>query len=111
MEYIRKAKDDYYKNLINNLNDPTTCSKKWWNLVKTVYGDKQKSNIPDLNVDGTIIDDLEDKCNKINDFFVQQTYLDESDAVVPDVEDSAIEFHMPQILAGDVSKILQALNS
>lgn len=43
---IRKAKLDYNHKINEQLSNPITSAKKWWNIVKSFYGIKVSTAIP-----------------------------------------------------------------
>jgi hypothetical protein len=71
---IQTAKQDYFTNLCESLNDPNMCRKSWWKLAKSAFGTgfKDSCSTPDLLDNGNIISDPVEKCNLFNSFFVKQ---------------------------------------
>ena len=60
-----------------------TGQKNWWRTLKHFIKPEQTNAIPPLSKDGTIYSDDIDKANVLNDFFVDQTFLDDSTASLP----------------------------
>ena len=84
---IRSSKRQYYANLNNKLQDPDTNSKKWWGIVKSLYGQKMFTTVPTLVEGPLMIHDAKDKAELLNEFFCSQSRLDESSSFVPAVPD------------------------
>jgi hypothetical protein len=79
---IAKAKNDYHRSLVENLSDYSTASKKWWSVINDLTGKKQKEGIPFLNAqNGVKIFDDYGKCSLLNDYFAQQSHLDDTGVV------------------------------
>jgi hypothetical protein len=53
-------------------------SKNWWNLDKRLLGSSKNRSIPPLQTDDDLICDNFTKCELINDFFSEQSNLDDS---------------------------------
>ena len=109
---IAIAKRDYLKGIADSLNDPNMCKKKWWKLLKNVYGKSGSSqnSIPDLMVNGTVIDDISHKCQSLNDYFIEQSTLDDSNATLPNLQYSSPSFDTPFITSSFISKHLKSLD-
>ena len=45
---IRKNKVKYFEEVDLKLRDPCTGPKKWWGIVKALYGQKLHSSVPTL---------------------------------------------------------------
>ena len=84
---IRSSKNQYYAKLNNKLQDPNTSSKKWWGIVKSLYGQKFHTTVPTLVEGPVMICDAKDKAELLNEFFCSQSRLDESSSFVPAVVD------------------------
>ena len=105
---VQEAKADYFTHLYNQLSDPSLCRKKWWKLTKLTYGNSTKSSIPDLIVNGVIIDDLVEKCNTLNDFFSEQCTIDDSHVPLPNIPQRGPSMDAPHI---NVNLVLGKLKS
>jgi hypothetical protein len=66
---IRTAKTKYYTNLSDKLQDPEIGQKKWWGIIKSLYGNKIHSNIPALLEGDRMITDAKEKATLFNDYF------------------------------------------
>ena len=75
---MRHSKKIYYENLNSKLSDPTICSKKWWGIVKSLYGQKIQGTIPPLVEGSRTIFDAKEKAELFNEYFASQSTLDDS---------------------------------
>ena len=82
---IRLSKQQYYDNLSNKLKSKPLTSKDWWSTLKSFISPLSKSSVPTLEKDGLVYSDDTDKANLLNDFFCDQTLLDDSNAEVPNI--------------------------
>ena len=80
---IRKSKQYQIDKLADRLVNSETGQKNWWRTLKHFIKPEQTNAIPPLSKDGTIYSDDIDKVNVLNDFFVDQTLLDDSTASLP----------------------------
>ena len=80
---IRKAKSEEIDKLSNKLKDPNIRQKDWWKTLKSFIKPDQESALPPLKCNDIIYSDDEQKAGKLNDFFTQQTILDEQNASLP----------------------------
>ena len=80
---IRKAKQQEIDNLKDKLKDPNIDRNDWWKTLKTFIKPDQTFSIPPLKCNDTVICDEKRKADKLNDFFTQQTHLDEHNAQLP----------------------------
>ena len=69
---IKSPKENFYKNLAKNLNDPNTSSKTYWSIMKTFVNGKKTSIIPPLLVNNNLMSNFREQANIFNYFFVQQ---------------------------------------
>ena len=80
---IRHSKKIYYENLNSKLSDPTICSKKWWGIIQSLYGQKIQGTIPPLVEGSRTIFDAKEKAELFNEYFASQSTLDDSMAELP----------------------------
>ena len=67
----------------NKLLDTNLQPKDYWRTLKQFIKPQLRSFIPPLNADDVILDDDSDKANLFNDYFTQQTSLDDTHASLP----------------------------
>ena len=82
MKYVSQKREQIDK-LTEKINNNTNCSKDWWKTLKTFIKPNQTSAIPPLNVNSDIYSDNTDKATKLNDYFTEQSSLDDSNANLP----------------------------
>jgi hypothetical protein len=62
---------------------PYTGIKKWWGLIKTLYGNKIYSNIPVLVDDDRMIIDSKEKATLFNNYFCSVHEIEQNDVTLP----------------------------
>ena len=80
---IRKSKKSVTDKISNKLLASNLQPKDYWRTLKQFIKPQQRSSIPPLNADDVILDDDTDKANLLNDYFTQQTSLDDTHASLP----------------------------
>ena len=81
---LREYKQDYTESLANKLKSSNLSSRDYWNTLKSFIKPTQSSpEIPPLHQNGCYVSDSTDKVNLLNEYFVQQTSLDERSATIP----------------------------
>ena len=60
---ILKRKDDYYRQLLDKLNDPKTSAKAYWSILKTPYNGIKIPLIPLILVKNKLILNFKEKAN------------------------------------------------
>ena len=109
---IRKSKKEQIDKLTENINNNTNCSKDGWRTLKTFIKPNQTSSIPLLNVNGDIYSDNTDKATILNDYFTEQSSLDDSNANLPaDLNIPDFTLNSISITANEVESVLKALQT
>ena len=85
IESIRKSEKLYLDQLSNKLKSESLSSKDWWSTLKSFILPVGKSFVPTLGKDGCVYSDDTDKVNILNNFFRNQTLLDDSNTRVPNI--------------------------
>ena len=80
---IRKSKQEVLNKLTENLASPNTKQNGWWKTLKHFIKPDQTDVIPPLNKNGQIYTEEKEKANILNNFFTEQTLLDDSQATLP----------------------------
>ena len=82
---IRKSKANYFESMAQRLKSNSLSSRDWWKVLKSFINTSSSSGIPPLQnpIDGTLVSEDLQKATLLNDFFVQQTYLDDSNQGLP----------------------------
>ena len=97
------------------LQDPKLGPKKWWGIVKSLYGNKIQSTIPALLDGDRIITDAKEKATIFNQYYITQCKRENNDGRIPNIIDfqnssfisclSTTELEVKELLnAVDVSK-------
>ena len=66
------------------LNSGNLSSKQWWSVLESFISSKSNSTVPPLQKDGLIYADDLEKANILNDFFRDQTLLDDGSEELPE---------------------------
>ena len=82
---IRDSKGKSNENIANKLKSGTLSAKDWWSTLQSVILPNRYNCFPPLDNDGQIITDNVDKANALNDYFRDQTLINDTDVEVPDV--------------------------
>ena len=82
-DLITSAKDLYYNNLANKLNNPLLQAKTYWSILKMFYNDKKIPIIPPLLIDNKFVTDIQSKANIFNNFFADQCTPLRNGSVLP----------------------------
>ena len=105
---IRKSKKEQIDKLTEKINKNTNCSKDWWKTLKTFIKPNQTSSIPPLNVNGDIYSDNTDKATILNDYFTEQSSLDDSDSnLLADLNIPDFTFNSISITVNEVESVLK----
>ena len=85
---LRKAKQEYIRSLANKLKTSNLSLQDYWRTLKSFIKPSQTSTIPPLFHENAYISDTNEKANLINNFFAEQSVLDDHLATLPDSVDS-----------------------
>ena len=69
------AKQRHFCRIGDKLSDPSTNSKEYWHLVKSLYGNKIDAGIPPLKENDTIYSSAKEKANILNKHFARKSTL------------------------------------
>ena len=110
---IRKRKQDYLLELENKVNDKSSFgSKEWWKIVNRFSAKKgnAQSEIPPLLHENNVLYSPKQKAVIFNEHFINQSKIQGSDDIVPDMplSDNVIEHIV--ITKDIVSKIIKNLD-
>lgn len=72
---IRSAKINYSTKLNPALSDPLTSAKRWWGIVKSLYGNKYYPAIPAICEGDILVSDSKKKPDLFNDYFVSEARI------------------------------------
>ena len=82
---IRESKKTLNDNIAEKLKSSDLSSKQWWSILKSFISPKSNSTIPPLEKNGTVYVTGTEKANILNDFFKDQTMLNDDNAELPDI--------------------------
>ena len=80
---IRKSKQEVLNKLTENLASLNTKLNGWWKTLKHFIKPDQTDVIPPLNKNGQIYSEEKENANILNNFFTEQSLLDDSQATLP----------------------------
>ena len=80
---IRKSKQLETDKLAAKLRNNDVGPRDWWKTLKHFIKPEKSASLPPLYNDDTVFTEEIDKATLTNDFFVEQTKLDESNASLP----------------------------
>ena len=80
---IRKSKHIQTDKLAQKLANDTSGPKDWWKTLKQFIKPDHRSSFTPLTKYGDIYSDDVDKANLLNQFFAEQTHLDETNSTLP----------------------------
>ena len=80
---IRKAKKDQLEKLTEKLKSNNLSQKDWWRTFKYFITPEQPATVPPLCKNGIIYTDDKDKANILNQFFTDQSILDDTNSTLP----------------------------
>ncbi|MCG7883757.1 MAG: reverse transcriptase family protein [Candidatus Thiodiazotropha endolucinida] len=82
---LRKLKREYFTSLAEKLKTSNLSSSDYWKTLKSFIKPTTNSSIPPIFNDGSYVSDNNKKAKLLNDFFVNQTNLDDANATLPNV--------------------------
>lgn len=108
---IRESKQSCYDIIENKLKSNTLSSKDWWSTLKSVISPNSNTSIPPLEKEGIIISDELEKANALNDFFREQTLVDDNNAEIPTIApyDVDSELNTLTITQDEIESVLKSL--
>lgn len=110
---IKEAKAIYYSKLSDKLKQESLSSKDWWKILKSFISPTQTTSIPPLQNQNTqeIVFSEDQKANLLNEYFLNQTYIDNSDSNVPDLGPQTTSTVINDLLltASETEDILKSL--
>ena len=80
---IRESKRNIKEKLSTKLKSQPLSSRDWWRTLKTFISSESKSKIPPLEINGSVFTDDIDEANWLNDYFRDQTLINENNAFLP----------------------------
>ena len=110
-DLITNARESYFSNLSNKLNDPTTSSKTYWSILKRFINNVKIPNIPPLLVNGVFESDFQKKAEIFNSYFIKQCTILDNGSTLPEPTFKTNKRLTSIIFSSqDMFKIIQELN-
>ncbi|MCG8116730.1 MAG: reverse transcriptase domain-containing protein, partial [Candidatus Thiodiazotropha endolucinida] len=107
---IRKSKKLQIEKLADKLRNEDVKQKDWWKTLKQFIKTDQSSTLPPLYKDDNIYTKDEDKANLMNEFFVEQTMLNDDNTSLPtDVPQPQNFLNLISTTPTEVRSILKSL--
>ena len=111
LSLIRKSKQSHTDKLKKKLTSDQLSSKDWWTTLKHFISPVKSSSIPPLNENNIIVSAPTEKANLLNNFFRDQTILNDNNVEVPycPTHDVFSELDSLVLNREEVSSILKSL--
>ena len=108
---IRESKKTLNETIENKLNSNTLTSRDWWSTLKSVISPTNSSSIPPLENNGQTYTDNLEKANLLNNYFREQTLINDDNVNVPDVANYDIENELSSIILtpAEIEIVLKSL--
>lgn len=108
---IRDSKTMCNERIANKLKSETLSSKDWWTTLKSVISPNSKRSVPPLQTNGIIVSDELEKANVLNDFFRDQTLVDDTNVDLPVIDQYVVhsDFSSLQLTPSEVETVLKSL--
>ena len=108
---INESKRTCNENINNKLKSDSLTSKDWWSTLKTDISPTAISSIPTLESNVCIHTDEQGKTNLLNNYFKEQTFLDDGHAELPFLLPYNIESTLNTIILTplEVESVLKSL--
>ena len=84
--------------MTTKLKSDSLSPKQWWKLLKYFIAPNSKSSIPPLKTNGQIYAEECDKAIILNDFFKDQTLLNERNAEIHDIHSYPVDRPLSNIV-------------
>ena len=108
---IHDAKLTYFNKLAENLKQGNISDKNWWKIAKRFISSNKDTTIPPLNRNNTNYTTPFDKANLLNEYFCEQSNVDDSNASLPPFEPPRSNLDNITITNEDVLDVLKLLNT
>ena len=94
---IRLSKQNHIDTLADKLKYENLSSRDWWPTLKYFISSGQKLTIPPLQSNGDLIIDDTEKANLLNDYFRNQTLLNDRNVEVPVINDYPVTSYLDEL--------------
>ena len=108
---IRESKKALNESLSDKLKSDSLSPRQWWSLLKSFISPSSQASSPPLEKDGLVFVEEEEKANVLNDFFSDQTLLNDHDAALPEIAPYLVERCLSSLILSpdEVKLILKSL--
>ena len=108
---IRLSKQNHINTLADKLKSETLSSRDWWPTLKHFISTSQTSTLPPLQCNDELVTDDTEKANLLNDYFRDQTLLDDSNVEVPFIQDYPVTSYLNDINlnSDEIRQVLKSL--
>ena len=104
---------EYYKEIDKKASDPQNFGRKdWWKLVRSFFNKKGLSDeIPPLKLNANTYYSNKDKANILNNFFVEQSTLENDDDPVPQIPYANFQINDIILNEDEVESVVKGLDA
>ena len=95
---VRKAKESHKDGIANKLKSESLSSKDWWRTLKSVISPNSKQYLPSLEHNGISITEDTDKANVLNDFFRDQTLINDNGIELPEMTPYNVQYQFSALV-------------
>ena len=108
---IRVSKQSYIDKMTEKLKSDKLTSKDWWRTLKYFISPNKASGIPSIQVNNSIITDEIEKANLLNNYFRDQTLINDNNVEIPLINYYNVASNLDSITftPEDLRPVLQAL--
>ena len=111
-DLISSSKDTYFKRMTHKLNDPHTCPKAYWSILKRFLNKFKIPEILPLIVDNIFVTNFKSKATIFNEYFSNQCNTIENGSVIPSLHyRTPNRFKDINFTHSDISNIIIGLES
>ena len=110
-QLIRESKQSFNESMATRLKSDSLSPKQWWKLLKYFIAPNSKSFIPPLETNEKTYAVECENAIILNDFFKDQTLLDERNAEIPDIHSYPVDSPLSNIVltSEEVESVLKSL--
>lgn len=108
---LRESKQAQTDKIANKLKSDSLSSRSWWSTLKSFISPTSKSTIPPLEHNGRLYSEEQEKANLLNDFFCDQTILNDQNAMLPRITPYTFASRLSNLVLtpNEVRSVLQTL--
>ena len=112
-ELIRASKRQYFDGIAEKLKSKSLSPKDWLTTLKTFFTPTFNSNIPPLESSGHVFTDEYEKASIFNNYFKNQTILDDTNAILPELPPPSYNTQLSRVVLTplEVLSVLKTLKT